>query len=83
MDVVQMVKFLESGAYQLDNTVNMGFVKFSTNVTYSEWLPKRWSKDDYLDQTPATFDAGYTNTPAALDKAASLFRVFICLYTVI
>ena len=72
---VQMVTFLKSGSRQLDNSISVGFVQFSTNVTYSEWLPRRWSKDDYLDQMPSSFDAGYTNTPAALDEAGSLFRV--------
>ena len=64
-----MVTFLKSGSRLLDNSIKVGFVKFSTNVSYSEWLPKRWTQRDFLDETPSSFDAGYTNTPAALDAA--------------
>ena len=80
---VQMVTFLKNGSRQLDNSIDVGFVQFSTNVTYSDWLPRRWSKEDYLDQTPSSFDAGYTNTPAALDEAGRLFKVCFLKITVL
>lgn len=36
-----MVQFLKSGSRLLDNSINVGFVQFSTNVTYYDWLPNK------------------------------------------
>lgn len=71
----QMVDFLKSGARLIPNKVNVGFIKFATNVTFAEWLPTGWSTRDFQQSVPTEFDAGYTNTPAALEKANEMFDV--------
>lgn len=72
---LQLVDFLRSGASLLPNNVNVGFIKFATDVTFAKWLPTGWSTSQFQQIIPTDFDAGYTNTPAALGKAVEMFDV--------
>ena len=61
----------------IPNSVNVGFIKFATELTFADWLPRNWSTKQFEQMVPTEFDAGYTNTPAAIDKAIKMFNVSV------
>lgn len=67
--------FLKSVATLFPNQVHVGFIKFATEVTFADWLPASWSTKEFKQTVPTEFDSGYTNTPAAIEKAIEMLEV--------
>ena len=70
-----MINFLETAVDMISNHNQVGFLKFSTNVTQSSWLPYHWKRHEFKQAIPKRFDDGLTNTPLALKTAKKMFEV--------